>query len=83
MNHGEILRRQGKMIEALNRMTIMEAESPKAKSFNPAMGCNVMGAMMTYKATAHDTGGCAASRRLAFTRTPSGGRSDVRSGRRI
>jgi hypothetical protein len=47
------------------------------------MGCNVMGAMMTYKATAHDTGGCAASRRLAFTRTPSGGRSDVRSRRRI
>lgn len=37
----------------------MEAESPKAKVVQPGEGLqyNVMGAMMTYKATAHDTRG--------------------------
>ena len=59
MNHGEILRRQGKMIEALTRRTIMEAESPKARVVQPGEGLqyNVMVAMMTYKATAQDTRG--------------------------
>jgi mannose-6-phosphate isomerase-like protein (cupin superfamily) len=47
------------MIEALTRRTIMEAESPKARVVQPGEGLqyNVMGAMMTYKATAHDTRG--------------------------
>jgi mannose-6-phosphate isomerase-like protein (cupin superfamily) len=55
----QILRRPAKVIEALARGPTMEADNPKIKIVQPAEGLeyNVMGAMMTYKATAYDTRG--------------------------